>query len=176
MKPTSKSAGSCGGGWSAELCCYIYTDHKFSSFKIMGLLEYLCLFFFFIIISIRNYPQLQTMPVYPPGSTVRVMHDYTPPKEHCLKLTVGETIQVVESKNMDSEWVAGKNKDGKVGFFPALYVELLVVNKVTKENPETVETIVEKKKTSTSAAASPPAPAAPAAPAASATAVKIEKK
>ena len=117
---------------------------------------------------IISTPQLQTMPVYPPGSTVRVMHDYTPPKEHCLKLTVGETIQVVESKNMDCEWVAGKNKDGQVGFFPALYVELLVVNKVTKENPETVETVVEKKTTSSSAAASPPAPAASATPAAAA--------
>ena len=27
---------------------------------------------------------------------------------------------------MDEEWVAGKNAAGKVGFFPALYVELLI--------------------------------------------------
>ena len=60
-----------------------------------------------------------------PGIKVIVMHDYTPPKDHCLRLTVGDIITVVDSKNQDTEWVAGKNSAGKIGFFPALYVEIV---------------------------------------------------
>ena len=65
------------------------------------------------------------MPTYPIGSKVKVLHEYIPPQDHCLKLNVGEIITVVRSKNMDNEWVAGKNATGKIGFFPALYVELV---------------------------------------------------
>ena len=60
-----------------------------------------------------------------PGIKVIVLHDYTPPKDHCLRLTVGDIITVVNSKNQDTEWVAGKNSAGKIGFFPALYVEIV---------------------------------------------------
>ena len=85
------------------------------------------------------------MPKYPIGCQVKVIHDYLPPEDHCLKLSIGEMITVVKSKNEDDEWVAGRNLSGKVGFFPALYVEFhshKPSSKYKESNKETSSSLV----------------------------------
>ena len=95
---------------------------------------------------------------FPVGSLVRVLHSYVPPKSHCLRLQIGELIQVVDSKNTDLEWVAGKNSEGKIGFFPALYVEQ--VKKEKSEDKKEQQQQVEKTTTTTMAVVASVAPVA----------------
>jgi len=64
------------------------------------------------------------------GKTCKALFDFKARKAEELSLTKGETLENVGK--VSDEWWKGRNKDGKVGVFPANYVVIIDLDKVLK--------------------------------------------
>jgi len=64
------------------------------------------------------------------GKTCKVLFDFQSRKPEELSLKKGETLENVGK--VSDEWWKGRNKDGKVGVFPANYVVVIDLDKVLK--------------------------------------------
>jgi len=69
---------------------------------------------------------------FKPGIIVRVKYDYSSPSENTLDLTRGESVVVLPVKLQQRDdvqtepfWVAGSKANGKRGYFPSTYVDIL---------------------------------------------------
>ena len=64
------------------------------------------------------------------GKTCKALFDFQARKPEELSLTKGETLENVGK--ISDEWWKGRNKDGKVGVFPANYVVVIDLDKILK--------------------------------------------